>query len=151
MDTVLIQAVHFKLISFLVDVWKESAFLNKLLLPHLPKSILLGASVGVNCLIRYFVLDQVRQDFWQVHLYKVRDQVPVEAVAIIDAHHPEVLDVGKVVLDDKGILISFFLAGNEALSGFDRVDLNRTGVDVNITLLFLRLSLILILFLILVL
>ena len=102
-------------------------------------------------MIRYFVLDEVRQDFWQVYLHKVRDQVPVEAVAIIYAHHPEVLDVGKVVLDDKGILISFFLAWNEALPSFYRVDLNWTGVDVTIILLFLRLSLILILFLILVL
>jgi hypothetical protein len=49
----------------------------------------------------------------------------MHAMAIVDAHHPETLYVSQIILNVKGILICFFLAWNESLTSFYRVNLDR--------------------------
>ena len=47
----------------------------------------------------------MRQDGWQVYLDKRGDLVSIDAMAIHDSHHPQVVDPIEVLLDNIAVLV----------------------------------------------
>ena len=57
----------------------------------------------------------------QVDLHVVADEMSLRAMAIADAKHPQILEIGKVFLNDERVLIDLLLARDPALPCAHRV------------------------------
>jgi hypothetical protein len=122
-NAVFVRAIDLELISFLVNAWQEPTFLNELLFAHQSQFTAVRATVRIYCLVCYFVLNQIWKDSREVNFDEVWNKVAMEPMPIVDAHHPEVLDVSEVILNIKWILICFLLPWNKPLSCFNRIHL----------------------------
>ena len=63
----------------------------------------------------------------------------MDSVAVAHTHHPQILNVCKVAMHHKRVLISFLLPGDESLTRFDGVHLDWAHVffpDCRLVLIF---------------
>jgi hypothetical protein len=66
-----------------------------------------------------YLIKHGAQNPWQILFDEIRDQMPVDSMAIANSEHPKTIDATKVLHTYKAILIWFSLRWYKALACFN--------------------------------